>query len=469
MAARPIITRQPNERLQHMIQEAACSNAGLARRVNIVGAEHGVDLRYDKTSVARWLRGQQPRGRAPAMIAEALGRKLGRAVSLDEIGMSDGRRAGGAVGLAYASGLAEALEQVRELWRSDVSRRAFLVESPPVAAALVEPSRDWLIGAGAEPVRLRAAGPRLGRGDVAGVRTATEGFVRLDQRHGGMPIRPVVVHYLNTVVAGLLGGPGPEPAVRELYVCAARLTELAGCMAVDSGHPGLALRYHIQALRLADAGGDRGLGGFVLCAGMSRLAAGIGSPREARQLARTAIEGTRERAVPRALALFHAAEARAAAADGDAHGCQDAARRALKAMERAEDGKGPEPPWITHFDRAYLADELAHCHRDLGQPAAAARRAREALAGHPPGRVRRRVSALALLAAAQAEQREIEQACGTGMKAVELLKGIGSARATADVTQLARLLQPYSQEAPVREFQQHFAELATSPEGAGSR
>ncbi|MGW4856533.1 hypothetical protein ACWEPZ_35510, partial [Streptomyces sp. NPDC004288] len=40
------------------------SSAGLARSVNMVGAERGLDLRYDKTSVARWLRGQQPRGRA---------------------------------------------------------------------------------------------------------------------------------------------------------------------------------------------------------------------------------------------------------------------------------------------------------------------------------------------------------------------------------------------------------------------
>ena len=91
MAARPLVARQPNERLQALIQEAGCSNAGLARRVNMCGAEHGLDLRYDKTSVARWLRGQQPRGRAPAIIAEALGRKLGRTVTIDEIGMANGK------------------------------------------------------------------------------------------------------------------------------------------------------------------------------------------------------------------------------------------------------------------------------------------------------------------------------------------------------------------------------------------
>src|SRR5690348_13945041 len=126
MAARPLVARQPNERLQQLIQEASCSNAGLARRVNLCGAEHGLDLRYDKTSVARWLRGQQPRGQAPAVIAEAIGRKLGRGVSVEEIGMADGKNLSSAIGLQFSATLSGALEQVCELWRSDVGRRDFL-------------------------------------------------------------------------------------------------------------------------------------------------------------------------------------------------------------------------------------------------------------------------------------------------------------------------------------------------------
>src|SRR3954466_3521058 len=102
MAARPLVARQPNERLQALIQEAGCSNAGLARRVNLCGAEHGLDLRYDKTSVARWLRGQQPRGRGPAGIGEAPGPKLGRRGTIDEIGMANGKNLPSGVGLLFA-------------------------------------------------------------------------------------------------------------------------------------------------------------------------------------------------------------------------------------------------------------------------------------------------------------------------------------------------------------------------------
>ncbi|NED23216.1 transcriptional regulator, partial [Streptomyces sp. SID9913] len=306
MAARPLVARQPNERLQALIQEAGCSNAGLARRVNMCGAEHGLDLRYDKTSVARWLRGQQPRGRAPAIIAEALGRKLGRTVTIDEIGMANGKNLASGVGLQFSPTVLGAIEQVCELWRSDVGRRDFLSGSSVAASALVEPSRDWLISLPDAQVA-RSAGPRVGRSDVAAVRSMTQALVDLDHQYGSGHVRPVVVHYLNSVVSGLLAGSYREAVGRELFAVVSRLTELAGYMAVDTGQPGLAQRYYIQALRLAQAAGDRGYGGYVLAASMSHLAAQLGNPREIAQLARAAQEGARGRVTPRAESMFHAA------------------------------------------------------------------------------------------------------------------------------------------------------------------
>ncbi len=453
MAARPLVARQPNERLQALIQEAACSNAGLARRVNLCGAEHGLDLRYDKTSVARWLRGQQPRGRAPAVIAEALGRKLGRTVTIDEIGMANGKNLASGVGLMFSPTVLGAIEQVSELWRSDVGRRDFLTGSAVAASALVEPSRDWLISAPDAQVA-RTAGPRVGLSDVAALRAMTQALVDLDHQYGSGQVRPVIVHYLNSVVSGLLSGSYREAVGRDLFAAAARLTELAGYMAVDTGQPGLAQRYYIQALRLSQAAGDRGYGGYVLAASMSHLAAQLGNPREIAQLARAAQEGTRGRVTPRAQAMFHAAEARGHALLGDARQAQDAAGRALTAMERAvgQPDAGDDPVWIAHFDEAYLADELAHCHRDLGQSEAAARRARESLAGHPATRARRRAIGYVLLATAQVQQREVEQACHTGLQAVELLGSLRSNRGAEYLEDLQERLAPYRDEPVVREF-----------------
>ncbi|MEU8971728.1 transcriptional regulator [Streptomyces monashensis] len=451
MAARPLVARQPNERLQALIQEAGCSNAGLARRVNMCGAEHGLDLRYDKTSVARWLRGQQPRGRAPAVIAEALGRKLGRTVTIDEIGMANGKNLASGVGLQFSPTVLGAIEQVCELWRSDVGRRDFLSGSSVAASALVEPSRDWLISAPDSQVA-RQAGPRVGQADVAAVRSMTQALTDLDHQFGSGHVRPVVVHYLNSVVSGLLAGSYRETVGRELFAAVARLTELAGYMAVDTGQPGLAQRYYIQSLRLAQAAGDRGYGGYVLAASMSHLAAQLGNPREISQLARAAQEGARGQVTPRVEAMFHAAEARGHALLGDARAAQTATGRAVTAMEQADDASGDDPAWIRHFDEAYLADELAHCHRDLGQAEQAARYAEQSLAGHPEHRARRRAIGYVLLATAQVQQREIEQACTTGLKAVELLQSLRSNRGAEYLEDLQQRLEPFGEEAVVREF-----------------
>ncbi|MFF7715564.1 transcriptional regulator [Streptomyces sp. NPDC007988] len=451
MAARPLVARQPNERLQALIQEAGCSNAGLARRVNMVGAERGLDLRYDKTSVARWLRGQQPRGRAPGIIAEALGRKLGRTVTIDEIGMANGKNLASGVGLQFAPTVLGAIEQVCELWRSDVGRRDFLTGSTVAASALVEPSRDWLI-TGADAQVARQAGARVGLPDVEAVRAMTKALTGLDHRFGAGHVRPVVVHYLNSVVSGLLSGSYREPVGRQLFAAVARLTELAGYMAVDTGQPGLAQRYYIQALRLAQAAGDRAYGGYVLAASMSHLAAELGNPREIAQLARAAQEGARGQVTPRAEAMFHAAEARGHALLGDARTCQEAAARAIAALDRANPEAGDDPDWIAHFDHAYLADELAHCHRDLGQADQAARRATESLDGHPESRARRRGIGLVVLATARLQQREVEEACRTGTRAMELLGTLRSSRGTEYLDDLHQRLEPYAAEPSVREF-----------------
>lgn len=424
-------------------------------------AERGLDFRYDKTSVARWIRGQQPRGRAPDIIAEALGRKLGRTVTVDEIGMGTARQLASAVGLHFATGLAEGVEQAAELWRSDVARResagaggaggAYGAGGAHVApAALVEPSRDWLITP-ADPEVARASGPRVGTSDVAAVAATTTALVDLDRRWGAGHVRPVVVHYLNSVVAGLLAGSYRESVGRELFGAAARLTELAGYMAVDSGLPGLAQRYYIQALRLSQAAGDRGFGGYVLAAGMSHLAAELGNPREVIQLARAAQEGTRGRCGARAESMFLAAEARGHAQLGDAAASRRAAVQAESALERAGD-PADDPQWIRHFDTAYLADELAHCHRDLGQGDRLRERATQALAAHPESRARRRAIGLVLLATGHLQEGELEAACATADQAVTTLSTLRSGRGAGYFEDFRTRLDAHQHDPKVRDF-----------------
>ena len=111
--------RGPNERLGTLLSLAGISNAGLARRVNDLGAQRGLTYRYDKTSVARWVgKGMVPQGAVPQLIATAIGGKLGRSVPLEEIGLG-GNDPAPEIGLAFPRDVSEAVRHVTELWRLD--------------------------------------------------------------------------------------------------------------------------------------------------------------------------------------------------------------------------------------------------------------------------------------------------------------------------------------------------------------
>ncbi|MBA0050124.1 regulator [Streptomyces sp. AJS327] len=172
--------RIPNRQLAALIAEAGFSNAGLARRVDQLGLEHGLDLRYDKTSVTRWLRGQQPRGTTPALIAEVFTRRLGRRLTAQDLGLD--ACAPVYAGLEFAASPAEAVDIVSGLWRKDSGTHAELRKIAFTPAGLVVPSRDWLIGRPDE---------RVARGvDPEGAEHPAAGAARSPARPGTAPGGP---------------------------------------------------------------------------------------------------------------------------------------------------------------------------------------------------------------------------------------------------------------------------------------
>ncbi|MER5731886.1 sporulation protein [Streptomyces sp. NPDC002138] len=174
--------REPNEKLGAVLALAGISNAGLARRVNDLGAQRGLTLRYDKTSVARWVsKGMVPQGAAPHLIAAAIGAKLGRPVPLHEIGLADADPAP-EVGLAFPRDVGAAVRSATDLYRLDLAGRRggggiwqSLAGSFSVAAYATPASR-WLISPadGSVAREATAPGPLLsgGGGTTAGGTTA---------------------------------------------------------------------------------------------------------------------------------------------------------------------------------------------------------------------------------------------------------------------------------------------------------
>ncbi|MFD0470422.1 hypothetical protein ACFQ0B_20475 [Nonomuraea thailandensis] len=80
--------REPNRLLQQLIAEAGFSHKGLARRLNDLGAARGTPgLKYDHSSVLRWIGGQRPRDPVPCLLTEIFALRLGRPVSSEDLGM----------------------------------------------------------------------------------------------------------------------------------------------------------------------------------------------------------------------------------------------------------------------------------------------------------------------------------------------------------------------------------------------
>lgn len=192
--------RGPNEKLGTVLALAGISNAGLARRVNDLGSQRGLTLRYDKTSVARWVsKGMVPQGAAPHLIAAAIGAKLGRPVPLHEIGLADADPAP-EVGLAFPRDVGEAVRSATDLYRLDLAgRRAgsggiwqSLAGSFAVSAYATPASR-WLISPADSSVARDAAMAEAAR--------------RAHAAHGGPgPTGPA-----GGPAGGLAGGPSGAP------------------------------------------------------------------------------------------------------------------------------------------------------------------------------------------------------------------------------------------------------------------
>ncbi|MFJ4781639.1 sporulation protein [Streptomyces sp. NPDC088762] len=226
--------REPNEKLGAVLALAGISNAGLARRVNDLGAQRGLTLRYDKTSVARWVsKGMVPQGAAPHLIAAAIGAKLGRPVPLHEIGLADADPAP-EVGLSFPRDVGAAVRSATDLYRLDFAGRRggggiwqSLAGSFSVAAYATPASR-WLISPADGSVAREPATPESGAPApataVSGTQTTgtqttgtqTAGAPTAGAPTSGTPASGISARPPSPQDAPAHGAPAAEPRTRAL-------------------------------------------------------------------------------------------------------------------------------------------------------------------------------------------------------------------------------------------------------------
>ncbi|MFE6102843.1 MFS transporter [Streptomyces laurentii] len=496
--------RGPNEKLGTVLALAGISNAGLARRVNDLGAQRGLTLRYDKTSVARWVsKGMVPQGAAPHLIAAAIGQKLGRPVPLHEIGLADADPAP-EVGLAFPRDVGAAVRSATELYRLDSAGRRGGVgiwqslSGSFSVSAYATPAQRWLItpadpsveriaprpasGPLDSPLALPGAGPgtvaaqvagaagaaengehaRVGHSDVAKLREAAEDARRWDSKYGGGDWRSSMVpECLRVDAAPLLLGSYSDEVGRALFGATAELTRLAGWMAFDTGQQEAAQRYYIQALRLARAAADVPLGGYVL-ASMSLQATYRGFADEGVDLAQAALERNRGLATARTMSFFRLVEARAHAKAGDQAAASGALKSAEGWLERSREGDG-DPTWLGFYSYDRFCADAAECYRDLKLPQEMRRFTAQALSRPTEEYVRSHGLRLVVSAVAELESGNLDAACAAGTRAVEVAGRISSARTTEYVRDLLHRLEPYGHEPRVMELRERARPLLVAP------
>jgi tetratricopeptide (TPR) repeat protein len=413
---------------------------------------------YNHTYVSRWLNGVRPRDdRTRKAIAAALGERLGRNVTEDECGFGVSVTLPDNFALDYPETLTSNIDSVTQLWRADLEPAHTLLAAPTQVSAWHAASLSWLVSTTDDWRNAAGTGERkVGSVDIEGIRDTTRMFDELDGRWGGGHSRASLIQFLSTTVAPLFRGSYSDETGRDLFNAAAQATLLAAWMSYDSGIHGLAQRYFIQALSLAETSADRLLGAGILDA-MSHQATFLGNYQEASKLASAAITGTSTVGSHRSNAHFYAMKARALARLGEVKRCDKAMSAAVAAFERATPENDPAD-WFGYFDENELAAELGHCNRDLGRAVDASSYASKSLVPTDGGYVRSDFFATMVLADAYLDQGELEQACSTALDALSIGESLKSARCHAYVDEFRSRLAKAGNSPVARNFAEQAAQ-----------
>lgn len=412
------MTGEPNTRLSDLFGLAGWSKGELARMVNRQAAAMGhPQLATDTSRVRRWIdMGESPRDPVPEVLAALFTERLGRVVTIEDLGF--GRR--GRVGKRRDSGTEQnpdglpwAPERtaavLTEFTGMDLmlNRRGLVGAGAALAAgsAITGAMHDWLhsdpaLAADAprldDPLHADPAGfdryeaAPVGSQEIEALEHSVEVFRAWDAARGGGLQRKAVVGQLNEV-GGMLAYRHPDHLQRRLWGVAANLAVLAGWMSHDVGLEPTAQKYFVIAAHAAREGGDRPRAGEALSRA-ARQMVHLGRPDEALDLMKLAKSGSGDETLPRTQAMLQTIEAWAQAALGRGQ----AMRRTLGEAEElfvSDKGDVPPPSWMQMFDEADMHGMQALAFRTLAEhdPAAATtaqRHAKEALDLRGDGRQR---------------------------------------------------------------------------------
>ncbi|WP_432091650.1 hypothetical protein [Streptomyces sp. NRRL F-5630] len=436
--------RIPNTRLAALIAEARWTRTQVARQVNRLGPQVGLDLTYDRTAVAHWVAGTPPRPEVRPLILEALSARLGRPVTHEEAGLRP---------VAKGRGPADPVEALIDLSRADMdpSRRAVLATTL-FSAALAVPAFQHTAHASTAV----AATTRIGPAQVSAVRAMTSRIADILDEFGAGHARPMAAAFLVNTVVPWLRAAGPEAVRRDMLAAASDLTYLTGWMAMYENAHGLGQTYYVRALGLAEAADDRLTYSRTL-RGMSLQASSLRHGRLALELADSAAEAAPS-AGPRLLAFLRGQQAHAAALTGDRHRAHAHLHAAETALARADSRRDA----IGGYDRTAYLFHVAHVLAEESDWTGSITALEQSIAVQPPQERQSRAHAYALLAQRQYRIGHLDAACASWSRFLDMYAHVTSARGDEHFATLRGQLRPHARVRAVRELGARVREVAAA-------
>lgn len=345
---------RPNEVLRKHLEYLGWSISGFARRIGERCQAVGLPHTVSPSTVSRWCKGAVPSAELAAAACHVLSAALHRHVTPESLGWLSDTAEVAAQSLEYRD-VAHAVRMLARLWALDAMRRRDVVKSAFSASVFGPASREALVMPADADIGGRGGPYKVTAADIDLIDEHTRIYGRLDAQHGGGKYRGVFASLMDTHATPMLSGTFSARTGRRLYGSVVDAVLAMASMAYDDQLPGLAQRYDLQAMRLAQAIGDRARITRVHIHQV-RLAATQGGRADVLAHARSAVlaaEGT----PPLVRAYACVTEARAWALNGKPDQVMTAVKRARAFFTRAQSSVGPA--WLEWFDLRELEGQAA--------------------------------------------------------------------------------------------------------------
>ncbi|WP_234535606.1 hypothetical protein [Streptomyces shenzhenensis] len=442
--------RTPNRALDNLLDQARWTRTQLAQQVNRLGPQAGLDLSYDRTAVAHWIAGVQPKHQVRALIVEALSARLGRPVTHAEAGLEPAPSLMGAQS-------ADTVEELIDLGRAtmDPSRRSLLAATV-FSAALSVPAFPLPARAASESVTPGKKTVRIGSSQVQSIRTMTDRIADILDELGAGHALPMASAFLVNTVGPWLQAQATESVRKDMLAAASDLTYLTGWMAMYEKAHGLGQRYYVQALGLAREAEDH----VTYCRtlrGMSLQASNLGYGPKALELADSAAEAAPS-AGPRLVAFLRGQQAHSASMVGLKQQAHARLKEAEDALSKADNHRDA----IGGYDQTAYLFHVSHVLHEEKDFAGSIKALKQSIRLQPKQERQGRVHSYALLAQRQLRVGHLDAACESWSRFLDEYEHVSSNRGDDHFRTMSMELRRHPTARPVRELVRRARDVAAA-------